>query len=68
MAKFNIEIPVRITRECEFAVDYEPTQECAIKFGVEADDEDEALELVRMLFFNEIEASEVEDENPDPPS
>ncbi len=60
MAKFKIDIPVRMQRVPEFGVDFEPVVERTIKFGLEADDEDEAIELVRMLFFNEIEAEEME--------
>ncbi len=61
MARFLVEIPVRVTREPAFAIDYEPTQERAVKFTVDAEDEDEAVEIVSLLLLNEIEADDADD-------
>ncbi len=55
MIKFIVEIPVRVTRDKAFAVDHEPTLDRTVKFHVEADDEEEAVQLVGLLLAGELE-------------
>ncbi len=52
MPKYVVEIPVRITREKAFGVDFEPTLDKAVKFELEADDENDAVEFVGLLLMN----------------
>ncbi len=58
MPSFLVEIPVRVTRDREFGVDHEPTQERAVKFRVEAEDEDDAVGFVGLLLINALEPEE----------
>ncbi len=58
MAQFLVEIPLRVTRENTAPVDR------SIKFEVEAEDEDDAVEFMGLLLVNELDDAELTDIEP----